>query len=339
MTILFVILKIIGIILLIVLAFVFVLLLLVLYAPFAYKISGAYEDEQSNYYGSANIKWLFIHIFADITKKSSLSYGVKIFGIKIYPKDKKKKINNKKNIKKEITQNEIISSVNVDNAAKNEENTECHINDKEHDNESNDIINNDKLENLSSSQKISKNSTLCENEIDYKNINKDNINKNNLNQDKNRKNFNPAAPVDFIDSLMIKFSDLINKVSDFIYKLLKKEDHVLQFLDKPYTKRTLKRLKKIIKKFFKTISPKKSRGYLHFGLSNAADTGIILGKMSVFFPLYAKWLNIEPDFEHEIIEGNINVKGRIFIGIFIVPALFTIIGKDFKKTFNLIKKI
>lgn len=41
----------------------------------------------------------------------------------------------------------------------------------------------------------------------------------------------------------------------------------------------------------------------------------------------------------ETIEGNLNLKGRIYLGPIAIPGLIMVLGKDFKKTKSLAEKI
>ena len=120
---------------------------------------------------------------------------------------------------------------------------------------------------------------------------------------------------------------------------MKKTDHVLQFLDRDYVERTIIRALKIVKRLFGTIKPKKSKGYLHMGLKSSADTGMMLGKIAAFYPLYGRWLTIEPDFYNKVIEGDIDIKGRIYLFRVVGPVLRMALTRDFWRTYKLAKKI
>ena len=122
-------------------------------------------------------------------------------------------------------------------------------------------------------------------------------------------------------------------------QLMTKMDHVIQFLDREYVQRTLKRFLKVMKRLFGTVKPKKSKGYVHYGLNSSADTGMVLGKVSAFYPLYGRWLTIEPDFYNKVIEGDIDVKGRIYLFRVVFPVLGIALTRDFWRTFKLAKKI
>ena len=118
-----------------------------------------------------------------------------------------------------------------------------------------------------------------------------------------------------------------------------KVDHVLQFLDRDYVERTIKRVLNIVKRLFGTIKPKKSKGYLHMGLKSSADTGMMLGKIAAFYPMYGRWLTIEPDFYNKVIEGEIDIKGRIYLFRVVGPVLRMALTRDFWRTYKLAKKI
>ena len=69
------------------------------------------------------------------------------------------------------------------------------------------------------------------------------------------------------------------------------------------------------KKLFRHVRPKKIKGKLQFGFSDPYRTGQVLTAISPFYGLYAKELELIPDFEHEVLKGEISVKGRIRMGV------------------------
>ncbi len=144
---------------------------------------------------------------------------------------------------------------------------------------------------------------------------------------------------DRIDKLMDKVNDTLTNIDEKYQNAMVKADHVMQLLDREYTQRTLKRVLKIVKRLFGTIKPKKSKGYLHMGFGSSADTGDILGKISMFYPLYGRWLIIEPDFYYKVMEGELDIKGRIYLFRIVGPAIGMILTRDFWRTVKLAKKI
>lgn len=139
--------------------------------------------------------------------------------------------------------------------------------------------------------------------------------------------------------ILEKISGTKDKVLDQKDTLIRKKDHFIEFLDKPYTKNTIARGKKLLKKVFKNLLPRKGNANVLFGLKTPEQTGAMLGKVCMFYPLYHKWLHITPEFYEKKIEADLWFKGRIFIGSMAIPALFLVLSQDFKRTRNLAKKI
>ena len=65
-----------------------------------------------------------------------------------------------------------------------------------------------------------------------------------------------------------------------------------------------------VKKLLKILKPKKVEAYIHFGLKDAETTGKAAMYASCM-ALLAKHITIYPDFEQEIIEGSMYIKGSI----------------------------
>jgi hypothetical protein len=61
----------------------------------------------------------------------------------------------------------------------------------------------------------------------------------------------------------------------------------------------------------KLLLPKRLRLRLHYGCGDPAMTGRILAGFSMFYPLYAKTLHIQPDFEQKMLEAELKAKGNM----------------------------
>ena len=59
------------------------------------------------------------------------------------------------------------------------------------------------------------------------------------------------------------------------------------------------------------LLPKKLWGDLHFGTDDPALTGVILGGISIFYPLFMDKGKVVPDFQEAVLEGELYLKGRI----------------------------
>lgn len=73
----------------------------------------------------------------------------------------------------------------------------------------------------------------------------------------------------------------------------------------------------------KHMVPRSLRGRLHFGTGDPALTGQLLGVLSVLFAMWGKGIAVIPDFEQEVFEGEVAVKGYargIIVLILIIKA-------------------
>ena len=144
---------------------------------------------------------------------------------------------------------------------------------------------------------------------------------------------------DRIDVIYDKAESVLDKVSEKTEMVRTKKNHIIEFFDRPYVQNTIKRGKKVLRRLFKNLLPRKGDVNLLLGLKNPASTGQIVGKVSMFYPYYYRWLHLTPEFHEQKIEADMWCKGRIHLGSFAIPALFLYLSKDFKKTMNLAKKI
>lgn len=329
MAVLLTILKVIGIILLVILGLVLLIILLVLFSPISYRITANHNDKDTR--AKVRIGFLIINGFGQFIKGEGLDYAVKLLFFKVYPRDKKEDIAEKEDymsvdLPDEEELQEFENASNVSEEAISPEETIT-------DNSSTENITPD-IETFTNDEETSTNDeeTSIDEEADFSSEGsaKKGI-KSKLKSDK------PIS--DVIDEALDKADNKIDDIDKKYVEILKKLDHVDQFIDKVYVQKTIKRALKIVKRLFGTIKPKKSKGYLHMGLSSAADTGMILGKLAAFYPLYGKWLTIDPDFYYKVIEGDIDIKGRIYLFRIVGPALFMVLTPSFWKTIKMAKKI
>lgn len=64
-------------------------------------------------------------------------------------------------------------------------------------------------------------------------------------------------------------------------------------------------------KLLRHILPRKIRGRIHFGTSDPAQTGEILGAVSVLFAMYGQGIRIVPDFDQAVFEGEAELQGHL----------------------------
>lgn len=73
-------------------------------------------------------------------------------------------------------------------------------------------------------------------------------------------------------------------------------------------------LKKEVLHLLKTCRPKKLHGTLMFGFDDPYLTGKVLAFLSILYPWYGDDIDISPDFEHQILNGDIQATGKVRLG-------------------------
>jgi len=101
----------------------------------------------------------------------------------------------------------------------------------------------------------------------------------------------------------------------------------------------LKKIFQLIKKVLKHISPRRLKIRLKYGFDNPADTGILHGFITMFSHYFSEYdVKLTPVFDREIMEGEVFLKGRIFICAIVCYVLQVAISKTFRSTMKKIKK-
>ena len=335
------ILKVIGIILLCVLGLVLLAVLLVLFCPISYRLSAVHNEQET----VANVKvgFLIIKALANFTKGEGLNYSVKALFFKVFPRDGAKEEDDGEDLLEDYLDEHDDDDITIDITNESQDSDEdLGLPEPDFESEeSNELQEDESLEddNISIDQFLEEEDSVSESpeeEIDGVEASEESAEKISFKQ-KVSDGIDKAA--DKVDEVLDKADQKVDEVDKKYNDIMVKVDHVLQFLDRDYVERTIKRVLNIVKRLFGTIKPKKSKGYLHMGLKSSADTGMMLGKIAAFYPMYGRWLTIEPDFYNKVIEGEIDIKGRIYLFRVVGPVLRMALTRDFWRTYKLAKKI
>ncbi|MBD5551632.1 MAG: DUF2953 domain-containing protein [Lachnospiraceae bacterium] len=89
----------------------------------------------------------------------------------------------------------------------------------------------------------------------------------------------------------------------------------------------------------KHTRPKKLEGYLRFGFEDPATTGYAMALYGILYPLWSPKLSVEPDFEKQILDCHILIKGKIRAWHFVRVALRLIFSKDVRDVIKDVKKL
>lgn len=88
----------------------------------------------------------------------------------------------------------------------------------------------------------------------------------------------------------------------------------------------------------KSILPRKLEGQLRVGTGDPAGTGQILSVYGILYPLIGNHIDILPDFEQAVLEGELFAKGRITVFRALKTAWVIYFNKDLRRLIKLLKK-
>lgn len=101
------------------------------------------------------------------------------------------------------------------------------------------------------------------------------------------------------------------ELCDSIKEMLGAKSELQKFLSDDIHRTSLKTIKDELVIFLKHCQLDQSKGYLKVGLKDPYYTGLLLAFLSILYPFIGAELEVYPEFEKEILEGNFVVKGRI----------------------------
>lgn len=85
------------------------------------------------------------------------------------------------------------------------------------------------------------------------------------------------------------------------------------------------------------LLPRKIRGKLIFGFSDPALTGEVLGIVSWFYLRYQRAFTLIPVFDYPVLEGKVQMRGRMYLSYLIWQAVSLLRDRDVRKAWKDIK--
>lgn len=304
LTVVLTILKWIGIALLVLLGVLIFLLCLILFVPIRYKANGFCKD---SYQIHAKATWL-LHIISftvDFKQEQPFRMKLRILGISIYDnlkekKTKKTKVNTLPEIvgasKQERSNAESVEEITkAEKPIMQEQNTNI-IKDisVSEANVDGDMDAEQEAQRLTFMQKQKK---IC------------------------------LKVINFFRN--IKYT--IRKICDTIKEFKDNITYYVELFKKDSTKVALEACKKRLLRIIKNLKPQKFQVNLHVGMDDPATLGDILGVWGMLYPIHQGHIDICPDFEQTVLEGDFYCKGRITAYIYIWTIMIILFDKDIRR--------
>ena len=131
-------------------------------------------------------------------------------------------------------------------------------------------------------------------------------------------------------NILLRVGKRVSALIDRSRKLKETADKWTGFYEDERTRSALALVKKYLGKILRGISPKKCRGYVHYGSGDPYKTGKALAYLAALYPVYGRSFAVTPDFEEKALDGEVDMKGRIFLSTIVCAAARLYFNKNVK---------
>lgn len=130
----------------------------------------------------------------------------------------------------------------------------------------------------------------------------------------------------------------IKGIYDRIKKVIADIRYYIDVIQSEACKKAFSLCEKQLLIIWKHVKPKKYQLYLHIGMEDPSTLGTILAYYGMLYPVFTNHFILQPDFEHIILEGSAFIKGKITIVVFIKVAWIVFFDKNLRRLLALFKK-
>ena len=114
--------------------------------------------------------------------------------------------------------------------------------------------------------------------------------------------------------------DKIKNIGSLVRSLYRKTNEFQEFWNRKEHVRARQAVLQEARFLWKKSRPRKVVGEVTFGFEDPSWTGLGTGLLSMLYQWYPKRFSIHPDFEREILEGELHIRGRIQIYVLCLIA-------------------
>lgn len=94
-----------------------------------------------------------------------------------------------------------------------------------------------------------------------------------------------------------------------------------------------------LKRVLLGLLPRIDKLLWHFGFDDPASTGKVLGILSVLYPVCKDRMVLQPEFDREVMEGEVDIHGKIRLLPIVVFAVRSFLNRRFFAVIKQIKNI
>lgn len=138
-----------------------------------------------------------------------------------------------------------------------------------------------------------------------------------------------------ISKILQTIRDFCDKLKGIREKAEKIEE--LWLSDHMVSSRSL--LGKQLRYLLRHTKPKRLAGYIQFGFDDPSTTGYAMAAYGILYPIWSPKLSVEPDFEKQVLDCHILIKGKIRVWHFVRAALRMLLSGDVRRVIKDVRKL
>ncbi len=139
-------------------------------------------------------------------------------------------------------------------------------------------------------------------------------------------------------SLLKNLRYTIAQICDKIKKIVKNIKYYIEIINSGEFKKSFQLCSRQAAILFRHICPQKIKGRLLIGTGDPASTGQVLAVYGMLYPFLGNKITITADFEQRILEGELSVKGRITLFRLVRCAWIIYFNKDLRRVIKMLKR-
>lgn len=130
----------------------------------------------------------------------------------------------------------------------------------------------------------------------------------------------------------------ITQICDKIKKIVKNVKYYMDVISSAEFQKAFQLCRTETGALLQHICPKKIKGDLLIGTGDPASTGQVLAICGILYPFLGNQIAVTPDFEQQIVEGKLLIKGRITLFRMIRCAWIIYFNKDMRRVIKMLKR-
>jgi len=122
----------------------------------------------------------------------------------------------------------------------------------------------------------------------------------------------------------------IKRLCDRIVKIRDDISYYIEVIGEEETKQAFLLCKKELNRIWKNIRPSRCRAEFVVGTGEPDTTGYILAIHGILYPIIGNDIIVEPDFDHQVLEGKFFLKGRVTVFVLLYAVIKIYFDKNIR---------